>query len=55
MRKKLLFLALALTASAAALATRPAQAIGCGWVCTAPHCCVYCCYNQPCPPPACEP
>jgi len=55
MRKKLFLLALALTATATAFTSKPAQAVGCFWVCSAPHCCNYCCYGQPCAQPACEP
>lgn len=54
MRKKLLVLTLALAATAAAAVSKPAAAIGCGWVCSGPGCCVYCCTNQPCALPICD-
>lgn len=54
MRKKLILLALTLAATIAAATSAPASAIGCGWICQAPNCCVYCCTNQPCALPICD-
>ncbi|HEV8581846.1 MAG TPA: hypothetical protein VGX68_22480 [Thermoanaerobaculia bacterium] len=54
-RKKLVLLVLALAAFVGALASAPAAANHrCGFVCTAPDCCVYCCIEWPCPPPICD-
>ena len=59
MRKKLLLLCLALAASLGAYASTPASAAPppperCGWVCSAPGCCNYCCIDQPCALPICD-
>lgn len=57
MRKKLLLLCLALAASLGAYASAPASAAlpgRCGWVCSAPGCCNYCCIDQPCALPICD-
>ncbi|HEX6899230.1 MAG TPA: hypothetical protein VF789_05930 [Thermoanaerobaculia bacterium] len=55
MRKKILLLALALTALFGALASAPASADHrCGWVCSAPGCCNYCCIEWPCALPICD-
>jgi hypothetical protein len=54
-RKKLVFLVLALLASFGAMASAPASANHrCGWVCSAPGCCVFCCIEWPCALPICD-
>lgn len=55
MQKKLMLLALALMALAAASAA-PASAgpRGCGYVCSAPNCCNFCCIDTPCAFPICD-
>lgn len=56
MKKKIVLLAVALTALAGALASAPASAVParCGWVCSAPGCCNYCCIDTPCALPICD-
>ncbi|MEO6191518.1 MAG: hypothetical protein ABIS20_00785 [Thermoanaerobaculia bacterium] len=58
MKKKLLLLALAMTAVASISVPKPAAARppsgGCGWVCSAPGCCNYCCIDTPCAYPICD-
>jgi len=54
MRRKLMLLVLALAAVIGALASAPASARGCGWVCSAPGCCNFCCIDQPCALPICD-
>lgn len=55
MKKKLFLLALGLAACIGALSSAPASAVrGCGWVCSAPGCCNYCCIDQPCALPICD-
>jgi hypothetical protein len=55
MKKRLLMLVLALAAVVGSTASKPAAAVtGCGYVCTAPDCCVYCCKGFPCAQPICD-
>jgi len=56
MKKKLMLLAVALTALLGAFASTPASAgpSRCGWVCSAPDCCNYCCIDTPCALPICD-